>query len=188
MTVHSLQEDLLAAHRTWRRSCRCHRATGHDGLNCRDFPDKMLRCKQYTRSYLRPFPILLAEIRSGCPFRMSTSGPTHVERTQGSTRDDVRDAFNAPDHSDWSEESGVPIRMVWVWTIATWRLLLSTYAYMYLLIHVHTHMQIRTHMTHHPMQVISEVTVTDIQQLSPTTKGFTLQAHNKELWFKPGQW
>ena len=67
---------------------------------------------------------------------------------------------------------------------------ISTYVYMYLLIHVHTHthMQIRTRMTHHPMQVISEVTVTDIQRLSPTTKGFTLQAYNKELWFKPGQW
>ena len=64
----------------------------------------------------------------------------------------------------------------------------------YLCLHVpihtctHTHMQMRTHMTHHPMQVISEVTVTDIQQLSPTTKGFTLQAYNKELLFKPGQW
>ena len=137
VTVHSLQEDLLTAHRTWRRSCRGHRATGHDGLNCRDFPNKMLRCKLYTGSYLRPFSILLAEVRSGYPFRMSTSGPTHVERTQGSTRNYVRDAS---DHSDWSEWSGY---LVWVWTIATWRLLLSmstcTYSYMYTHTHANAH-------------------------------------------------
>ena len=106
---------------------------------------------------------------------MSTSGSTHVERTQGSTRNDVRDAFNAPDHSDWSEGSGFE-------------------DFCYLCLHVpthtctHTHMQICTHMTHHLMQVISEVTVTDVKQLSPTTKGFTLQAYNKKLSFKPGQW
>ena len=75
-------------------------------------------------------------------------------------------------------------------------LLHGDFCYIYICLHVpthtcahtHTHMQIRTRMTHHPMQVISEVTVTDIQRLSPTTKGFTLQAYNKELWFKPGQW
>jgi len=50
--------------------------------------------------------------------------------------------------------------------------------------HAHTHV----HVDIQPVQVISEVTVTDVQQLSPTTKGFTLQAHNKELSFKPGQW
>lgn len=37
-------------------------------------------------------------------------------------------------------------------------------------------------------QVVSQVTVTDIQQLSPTVKGFTLQVANTQLSFKPGQW
>lgn len=35
---------------------------------------------------------------------------------------------------------------------------------------------------------MSQVTVTDIQQLSPTVKGFTLQVANTQLSFKPGQW
>jgi len=39
-----------------------------------------------------------------------------------------------------------------------------------------------------PLQVVSEVIVTDVQQLSPLVKGFTLHASNKELSFKPGQW
>lgn len=102
VTVHSLQENLLTAHRTWRRICRRHRYNlPWDGLTkFWGFPGKMLRCKLYTGSstgyYLRPFSIFLVEtVREVYPFRMSTSGPTHVERTQGSMRNDVRHFQNS---------------------------------------------------------------------------------------------